>query len=310
LKFEVNAPEDAFLGPADADSVKVMFVAENSDDQPPGYPEPCYFFSDRQVQVYLNELTPSGELKIATKVGDFDIPLGVGGLRNTRVRILAKVTFGNSERGERKDVPIILQADPPVLNKAIVLEPEATVPAGQSIHGYVTVEKWYSPIKEIQIGVDRNDSGSLEETDKPEKLIRPDDGKWRFTLPTEGLPPRGYTLIAKATDSLGMTSKAITRNVTLDKPATHIIPPTTSTISGTITDQEGRPVNGADITLRGTNFTTQSDASGKFTIKDVPHGTYKLEARGVVIGSYRSAKEDIVLPGPSEPLTVHIKLMW
>ncbi|MCC6126788.1 MAG: carboxypeptidase regulatory-like domain-containing protein [Pirellulales bacterium] len=313
LKFQADAPEDAFQRAAN--SVQVSILAENSDSElVPG--EHRRFHSDRQAQVYLNEFAPSGELKIGTKVGDFEVPLNVGGLKNMFARIAVRIEVRNPNlpQGEmlRKDsVRILLQADPPTLEG--IVAPIVPIPLGRPIEAGVIVEKSYSDIKEMQIGVDRNDSGELEESDAPKKLTRPgDDGKWRVALPTEGLQARRYALLAKATDVLGFSSKAIAKTVTIDPSADASDKkiPAASTISGRVIDQEGKPLAKIGVALRGTDFSATTDAGGNFTFKDVPHGKYTIEARGSVIGSERSAAQEVTLPGASETFKVVIRLAW
>src|SRR5262245_15619477 len=55
---------------------------------------------------------------------------------------------------------------------------------------------------------------------------------------------------------------------------------TTSTVEGTIRDPEGKPVEGATVTIAGPAFerTVSSDAEGRFRILAVPPGRYSLTA--------------------------------
>jgi hypothetical protein len=312
LELQIDTPADAFLN--DADSAQVMIVAEGNDRElcPE---EHRWFYNDRQVRVFLNELLLSGEMKIATTVGDFKLPLGVGGLVNTRARIMGQVSVNNPNLPEQRIVRsafarILLQGDPPVL-KELGIEPEKAIPRGQPIHAFVTVAKELSAIKEMQVGIDRDNSGPLEEADKPVKLHQADDnGKWRVKIPTEDLEPGRYTLMAKATDVLGFEAKPITRTIIVERPAPLPKTATMSTIVGRVSDQDGRPLPRIRVTLQGTNLSETSDESGAFTIRDVPHGKYKLEARGVVIGSERTAVQEIVLPSVTEPAKVDIRIKW
>jgi hypothetical protein len=312
LELQVDAPPDAFLN--DADSAQVMIVAE-ANDRELCAEEHRWFYSDRQVRVFLNELSPSGEMKISTTVGDFRLPLGVGGLVNTRARIMGQVSVNNpnlpEQRIERSAfVGILLQGDPPVL-KELGIEPEKAIPRGQPIKAFVTVAKELSAIKEMQVGIDRDNSGALEEAEKPVKLHQADDnGKWQAKIPTEDLEPGRYTLMAKAADVLGFESKSIARTIIVEPPAPPLKTATMSTIVGRVVDQDGRPLPRIRVTLQGTGLSETSDESGAFSFKDVPHGKYKLEARGIVIGSERTAVQEIVLPGATEPAKVDIRIKW
>lgn len=44
----------------------------------------------------------------------------------------------------------------------------------------------------------------------------------------------------------------------------------TKTIHGTITDESGKPLSGATVTVKGTSTVTQTDAAGNFTLNSVP----------------------------------------
>ncbi|MGC6415354.1 MAG: TonB-dependent receptor [Bacteroidia bacterium] len=51
-----------------------------------------------------------------------------------------------------------------------------------------------------------------------------------------------------------------------------------STISGTVKDQKGELIPGANISLKGTSMGTTTNFDGKFEIKNVPNGTFTLVA--------------------------------
>src|SRR5208337_518757 len=62
--------------------------------------------------------------------------------------------------------------------------------------------------------------------------------------------------------------------------ATSSLAQTTSTITGTITDNQGLVLSGAEVHVTGTSIvvdrTTTSDASGVYQIAALPAGTYKV----------------------------------
>jgi hypothetical protein len=310
LELQVDAPEDSFRN--EADSVQVAIVADDGERElcPEEHRK---YFSDRQTSVGLADLAPSGDWKIETKVGDFNIPLGVGGLKNTRARIMGQITLANpnspEDRISRKAfMPILLQGSPPVLGELIA--PSVPIPQGTPIDAYLTVEKEHSAIKEVQFGIDRDNSGELEDADKPEKLHQAADGKWRVSLAADDLKPGRYTLIARATDAVGFAAKA-TRTITIAPPSVAVQKAgTTSSIAGLITLQDGRPLPRMNLKLQGTNFSAVSDDSGQFAMKDVPHGKYKLEARGTALGRNVSGVQEVILPGPSEPARVEMIIEW
>jgi hypothetical protein len=228
---------------------------------------------------------------------------------------MGQITLANpnspEDRISRKAyASILLQGSPPVLGE--IIAPSAPIPQGKPIEAYVTVEKELSGIKEMQFGVDRDNSGGLEDAEKPEKLHQSTaDGKWRVSLSTDDLKPGRYALIAKATDAVGFTAKT-TKTVTIAPPPSIAVQKaaTASTIAGRVTLQDGRPLPKMQLKLQGTNFFATSDDNGEFTIKDVPHGKYKLEARGTAIGRVVSGVQEVILPGPSEPAKVEMRIEW
>lgn len=56
-------------------------------------------------------------------------------------------------------------------------------------------------------------------------------------------------------------------------------------LSGTVTDQSGKPVAGAAVMLKELNRTTATDDTGKYELKSVKYGNYTLVIRSVVTAS-------------------------
>jgi hypothetical protein len=55
-------------------------------------------------------------------------------------------------------------------------------------------------------------------------------------------------------------------------------PPATGSIAGTVTAQGGGAISGATVTVDGTSHSATTNASGAYTISDVPEGTYSVTA--------------------------------
>ena len=64
----------------------------------------------------------------------------------------------------------------------------------------------------------------------------------------------------------------------------------TGTITGTVTGEVGQPLSGAQVGLVGTGLGTASNASGKYTIVNVPAGQYRIRAQ--MIG-HRPAEDSV-----------------
>ncbi len=70
----------------------------------------------------------------------------------------------------------------------------------------------------------------------------------------------------------------------------------TGTISGTVTGEGGQPISGAQIALVGTGLGTLANASGKYTIVNVPAGQYRIRAQ--MIGN-RPVEDPVTVTGGS-----------
>jgi hypothetical protein len=69
-------------------------------------------------------------------------------------------------------------------------------------------------------------------------------------------------------------------------------------------------LSGIRVTLRETALSAVTDSEGKFTIQDVPHGKYTIDAKGTALGRELSGSKEIVLPAPVEPAVVELRLEW
>src|SRR6202046_2737739 len=56
---------------------------------------------------------------------------------------------------------------------------------------------------------------------------------------------------------------------------------TTATINGTVTDPSGAPIVGATVTAtdvaRGTDYPTQTNTAGAYSLSQIPIGTYRVK---------------------------------
>ena len=76
------------------------------------------------------------------------------------------------------------------------------------------------------------------------------------------------------------------------------------TISGTISDERGTPLTGANVFLQGTYEGVTSDTAGRFTITSRLTGEYILVIKYL---GYRQYHEELVLGG-YQPLTFNIRM--
>lgn len=79
------------------------------------------------------------------------------------------------------------------------------------------------------------------------------------------------------------------------------------TVSGTVIDDIcNHPISSAGVLLVGTRMETQSDKSGRYSIKEIPAGYYKIEADRF---GYKRAVVDSVLIRPNEDIIVNIRMV-
>jgi outer membrane receptor protein involved in Fe transport len=79
----------------------------------------------------------------------------------------------------------------------------------------------------------------------------------------------------------------------------------TGTISGTVRDEEGKPLAYANVIIDGTTLGAMSLADGKFTIPGVPAGTYKI--RAMMMG-YKTAEKNSVKISGGETTDLNFQL--
>ncbi len=58
-------------------------------------------------------------------------------------------------------------------------------------------------------------------------------------------------------------------------------------VNGIVTDQDGRPLPGANIMVEGTNIGSASDSEGRFSFQFEPEGEFVIVASYIGYSSYR-----------------------
>lgn len=74
-------------------------------------------------------------------------------------------------------------------------------------------------------------------------------------------------------------------------------------ISGTVTNTQSQPVQGASVSLLNTNYTTVTAADGSFRINQVPAGKYILRVSSV---AYASVNQNIIVTGNNQPVSIRL----
>ena len=79
----------------------------------------------------------------------------------------------------------------------------------------------------------------------------------------------------------------------------------TVTLTGTVTDGDGRPIASANVFIAGSQRGTAADAQGRYRLGGVPLGAQRLVASSV---GYETEADDLVLRKPGEVKTVNFRL--
>jgi hypothetical protein len=310
IQFQVDAPEDAFQEAGDVvevalDAPGAQLLGEQSRRQ---------LFSERQVDIRLQELGPEGSVKLDTRVSDFTVPLDPGGLKNLKVNLVARLRLPNrpgAQEGPAAEdrVEVLLDGAPPVLDLHL---PATTFDRGDDVKAAVKVLECLSGVTKLEVGFDLDESGDLEEAEKPKVLRQAgSDGVWSLALPTQDLEAGTYTLLVRATSAVDLQTKESRRiairvpraGMPAKKAASH-------TIEGRVVLQDGRPLPRFQVSLQGTGQTQETGEDGRFTFRDLAPGKYTLQARGSAIGRRLTGSKDIVLPAATDPARVEIRLEW
>ena len=75
------------------------------------------------------------------------------------------------------------------------------------------------------------------------------------------------------------------------------------TLHGMVTDDHGSPLNGASVTVRGTNIGASTDSKGEFTIKNVP-------SSAVLVISFQGYNEATIGVKGRGSVRVALRRLW
>jgi hypothetical protein len=168
-----------------------------------------------------------------------------------------------------------------------------------------------SGVEKVEFGFDLDDSGGLEEKEKPVVARQPGpDGKWTAVVPTGDVVPGRHILLVRAVDRIGLVGRP-QRVLIAIEPASKVKPksemPETGTIEGRVLLID-RPVSGFQVRLEQAGRSAVSDDDGRFVFRDVPPGTYKLVAKGVALNQRREGSGSVIVKAAKTPATVTIQV--
>ena len=216
VDVRVDAPLGAFEN--SEDEVRVG-IDVNRDRELAGDPA-VTLRADRQVQLFLDQLSPQGELAIRTKVGDFQVSVPPPGVRSARVNVLAELTIaGRSVWSDPLEV--VLDGSPPrVFQPRLKPGPEILQGTKELEVSVLTSDDELSGVAQVEAAFDLQETGRFAPDAKPVlAALNPAAGTWDVTLPVDALSPGAYRLLLRATDAVGNVGDYATVNVRVLSPA-------------------------------------------------------------------------------------------
>jgi hypothetical protein len=279
-------------------------------------------FTDRKHALLIEKIEPDGRLAIDTRVSDLEFELPAPTL-SQRAKLVARLYLdGNLLRTD--DVEVVFDQSPPTL--AVAGSGPAVVHKGETLNLQITADDRdssgteLSGVKSVSYLVDKRRLDA--EGRKAAKTIDNPDrqtGNYLLSLEPEELALGTHNLLLWATDNVDLESKpeVVTFEVKAKRPIADKAAAMAKkgTIKGQVT-YAGASVSNATVAIvEGTGMgvtvkkTTTSDASGKFTFKDLDPGTYTLQAEGRARNGLRKAPSTpVTVSAPGETVPVTIKL--
>jgi hypothetical protein len=308
VELAVDAPSDAFQNPDDAVEVWLSVREDTGVAH-----DRVVLRSDRQWSVDLEEITPEGFLRVRAEASDFRLGLDPMGIRNAEVDVRAQLRVRHSVLPP-KSVRVLLDGSEPEI---VRLEtPREPVPRGEEATVEFEARDSGSGVKKIEIGIDLDHSGALEEKEKLQEFLAPNTvGPRKVKIDTKPLGPgREFPVIVRATDYCGFT-KSRTAFLRVGEP----LPPPSKTeepkpesmlssIQGhATTGTEGLGWPKLDVRIPELGRSAEVDKqSGRFTFDKVPQGTYKIIAEGWY--GNRVVKGETQVTVKAEPAQVEVPM--
>ncbi|MEK6238011.1 MAG: hypothetical protein N2C14_25135, partial [Planctomycetales bacterium] len=201
------------------------------------------FHSLRQVRIELVKLGANGEMRVGTRVSDFEIPVDPEGLSDAEVDVVARLDLGGG-RGKDDRVSVYLDGRPP---KVAPMELPPVVKGKPALIRVIALDS-LSGIAErnVEAVVDLEGRGEFgKQKLLYADLVRPDLNQWLFTVSTQALEEnRNYTLLVRATDRAG-------NQAAVEPIAFRVIPKPKPTGAGGTSEGGGKKKPRTDTSLVG-----------------------------------------------------------
>lgn len=303
VHFEVDAPLDAFGEPIDEQYDEIQLGWE-------GEP-PLTFYSDRQVDMRLVQVSPDGQIALQTRVQDYTCTLATAG-KTGRFVVVA------GGRIEQRELPadrvqVLLDHLPP---EVLSFRPRrARVTQGEPI--VLDLEtKDLSGVAGVKLALTKQPQADLspDAATIPNTQTATDDRTTlQLSLDTDAnTAPGTYWVQAEVTDRVGFSRKTggpdfepasvrVERRRTPAKPETPTSGPVKGTLKGYVVfgTLDYRPSD-FQVQIKGTSRRTTSESRGAFRFDDVPAGEYTLEASGSLQGKSVRGEAPVKLQSPND----------
>jgi hypothetical protein len=331
VELSVDAPRGAFQSPGDFVEVGLdrmrnrLFTSDRT----------VRLGTDRRVRVTVPEVSEDGFLSLATEVTDLRVELTETGHQSGQANVLARLMVGGREVWS-DPVEIVLDGSGPRFLTA-ELTTDDVVAMGSPIGVIARVDdRSLSGVARVEMAIDQERSGKM-----PEERIEAEldgSGAWRADVPTDGISRGAYNLLVQATDRVGNRSDV--RRIRIQLVSEEDLKPSAplrGEIRGTVLfgrqpreafpvtleklpdengegDSAGEAGGGSGADSQGDpepepiRRATRTDANGLFIFRDLPPGTYQIQAAGIVHNRPRSAETTVKLSPPEALSPVELVL--
>lgn len=305
-RLEVDAPDGFFDPPENYLEVGI----DVDQDRELNDENSKRLHSDRFSVIRLQQPVSNGTLAFEPRVRDFELELPSAGIIDRAVNVLGQLkTVGGYL--QKDYVPIILDGRGPQIGIVKLDEGPSKLIVEvnpDDLTGVESVEAAFESSKEVKWEKGKRQAGSL----------------WVVALKTADLSPGAYTVLIKATDTVGNVSEILREEWTkpdghkddsdgTSSQATKIKKePVKNQVKGRVTYSSRKSVSDLKVTLSGAGIPSKQARileNGQFDFGLIPPGTYTVNAHGLAGGNYHDGTEDIrVGEEPNTPVNIEIKI--
>jgi hypothetical protein len=285
LKLRVDVPPGWFEQPG-----RALHVGIRDDER-----ETQRFRGDRRFDLRLLPAEAAGELALDASVGDLQAEIETVAHPNQDLEIIAELE-GANRRDQRT---IKLDRDPPEI-RLRGLRPRAV--QGQSLTLELPVRDDRSGVKKVEARIDLDGAAEV----KPALAAPSEDDPNVFvaSLPVKELPVGSYTALIQATDVVGNKSENMKLPFEIVKapPMGDAEPAKRGAQFVGKVAWNGRPGLRVTVTVTGPKNTMvmADDATGRFTLADLPPGDYQFTFKGRVKGVDTQFSQAVTIDPPGK----------